>query len=211
MATVLYSQWIPVVLVELPGCPRPLVIEAVRQATIQFCQDSGFWRKELDGFYTVATDAEYELEPPVDSTIADVLLIKVNKREIEPKTQDDLEGMYSDWRDTSGCPTCFFLRDKQTIVLLPIADDAYPVRVIATLKPTQAAQGVDEIVFEEFKDCIKHGAIAYLAKIPEKTWTNPGKSADSQAEFNAGIVKARLSAQNGYSIRKSHRVVARFI
>lgn len=210
MATVPYSQWHPVVLVELPGCPKPLIIEAIRQTAIRFCRESGFWRKELDGFYTIATDYECELEPPVDSTIADVLLIKVGSNELCPKTQDDLEGMYSDWRTTSGSPRYFFLRDTKTAVFVPVPDSQYPVRVLVTLKPTQTAHGVDEIIFEEYKEEIKHGAIAHLAQMPDKDWTNPNKAAFSLAQFEAGIDKAKNRAEHGYNKRKTFRVKPHF-
>lgn len=212
MATVPYSQWVPFVLVELPACPRPLIIEAVRQSAIQFCQESGFWRKELDGFYTVATDAEYELTPPPDSTIAQILTLKVGSCPLVPKTLDDIETMYAKWREQSGKPEYFFLRDSQTAVFVPIPDSsAYEVRVLVTLKPSQAAHGVDECVFEEYKDAVKHGAIAYLANIPEKDWTDPNKAAYSHALFMDGIRKANNRAQHGYSLRKTFRVKPHYI
>ena len=52
MATVPYTQWQPFVQVHVPDCPKALIIEAIRQACIEFCQYSRFWRKELDAFYT---------------------------------------------------------------------------------------------------------------------------------------------------------------
>ena len=107
MATVPYTQWQPFVQVYVPDCPKALIIEAIRQACIEFCQYSRYWRKELDGFYTVATDSEYELITPTDSTIADILVIKINKEPIEPKTQDDLESIYSEWREQNGKPKYF--------------------------------------------------------------------------------------------------------
>ena len=120
MATVSYTQWQPFVQVYVPDCPKALIIEAIRQACIEFCQYSRYWRKELDGFYTVATDSEYELITPTDSTIADILVIKVNKEPIEAKTQDDLESIYSEWREQNGKPKYFFMRDKTSIVFVPI-------------------------------------------------------------------------------------------
>ena len=44
-----------------------------------------------------------------------------------------------------------FMRDKTSIVFVPIPDAAYPVRLLVALKPTQTAQGVDSIIFEEHK------------------------------------------------------------
>ena len=41
------------------------------------------------------------------------------------------------------------MRDKTSIVFVPIPDAAYPVRLLVALKPTQTAQGVDSIIFEE--------------------------------------------------------------
>ena len=47
------------------------------------------------------------------------------------------------------------MRDKTSIVFVPIPDAAYPVRLLVALKPTQTAQGVDSIIFEEHKEAIK--------------------------------------------------------
>jgi hypothetical protein len=45
------------------------------------------------------------------------LVIKVNKEPIEAKTQDDLESIYSEWREQNGKPKYFFMRDKQALSL----------------------------------------------------------------------------------------------
>lgn len=206
MATVPYSQWLPVIQVSVPDCPELLILEAIRQKVIEFCAKSRFWRKELDGFNTVATDSEYEITTPVDSTIADILKIKVNKALLEPKTQDDLESLYQEWRDVTGQPKYFFLRDTSTVVFSPIPDAVYTVRLLVALKPTQAAQGVDEIIFEEYKDAIKHGALAYLMQMPEKSWFSPDMSVFYSTQFEASIVSAKLRAEQGYNLRKTLRV-----
>lgn len=211
MATVPYSQWLPYVLVNVPDCPRALVLEAIRQKTIEFCEKSRFWRTELDGFYTVATDSEYEITSPVDSTIADILLIKVNKQPLEPMTQDDLELLYSEWREVNGVPKYFFLRDTSTAIFVPIPDAAYPVRLLVALKPTQAAHGVDEIIFEEYKEAIKHGALAYLTQMPEKSWSDPNMSVFYQNQFESGLMQAKSRAEHGYNARKTFRVKPNFL
>lgn len=211
METVLYSQWLPSIQVNVPGCPRAMVIEAIRSKAIEFCDRSRFWRKELDGFYTVADDEEYDIETPVETAIADILLIKVDGHELSPKTQDEIEADNNEWRDSSGRPDVFFLRDTKTAVFVPIPDSQYAVRVLVALKPTQAAQGVDEIVFEEHKDTIMHGALAYLMQMPEKTWTNPNLSIFHQGKYDEAVTKAKNKADRGYALRKTFRVKAHFI
>lgn len=206
MSLIPYSQWLPFVQVNVAGCPKALMIEAIRQKAIEFCQRSRFWRKELDGFYTVANDEEYELSAPVDSVIADILLIKVNKCELIQQTQDDLETRYKEWREVKGQPIYFFLKDTSTAILVPIPDAIYPVRLLVSLKPSQAAQGVDAIVFEEYKDVIKHGALAYLCAMQEKEWSNANMVSFYQAQFEAGLSDAKKRAEHGYAMRKTFRV-----
>jgi len=189
MAIVPYTQWLPYVQVNVPDCPKALIVEAIRQKVIEFCQRSLFLRQELDSFYTVADDNEYDLSPPVDTTIAQLLMLKVNKRELEPKTQDDME--------------YFFLKNTNTAILVPKPIGVYPVRILVALKPTQAAQGVDEIIFEEYKDAIKHGALAYLMLMAEKTWSNPNMSAFYQSQFDAAIQESKMRAEQGYAHRKT--------
>ena len=210
MAIVPYTQWLPYVQVNVPDCPKALIVEAIRQKVIEFCQKSLFLRQELDGFYTVADDNEYDLLPPVDNNIAQLLMLKVNKRELEPKTQDDLEEIYQEWRDQDGQPSYFFLKNTYTAILVPKPMGVYPVRLLVALKPTQAAQGVDEIIFEEYKDAIKHGALAYLMLMAEKTWSNPNMSAFYQSQFDAAIQESKMRAEQGYAHRKTFRTKAHY-
>jgi len=210
MAIVPYTQWLPYVQVNVPDCPKALIVEAIRQKVIEFCQKSLFLRQELDGFYTVADDNEYDLSPPVDNNIAQLLMLKVNKRELEPKTQDDMEEIYQEWRDQSGEPQYFFLKNTNTAILVPKPIGVYPVRILVALKPTQAAQGVDEIIFEEYKDAIKHGALAYLMLMAEKTWSNPNMSAFYQSQFDAAITDSKMRAEKGYALRKTFRTKAHY-
>ena len=210
MAIVPYTQWLPYVQVNVPDCPKALIVEAIRQKVIEFCQRSLFLRQELDGFYTVANDNEYDLSPPVDNNIAQLLMLKVNKRELEPKTQDDMEEIYQEWRDQSGEPQYFFLKNTNTAILVPKPIGVYPVRILVALKPTQAAQGVDEIIFEEYKDAIKHGALAYLMLMAEKTWSNPNMSAFYQSQFDAAITDSKMRAEKGYAMRKTFRTKAHY-
>ncbi len=211
MAIVPYTQWLPYVQVNVPDCPKALIVEAIRQKVIEFCQRSLFLRQELDGFYTVADDNEYDLSPPVDNNIAQLLMLKVNKRELEPKTQDDLEEIYQEWRDQEGQPSYFFLKNTNTAILVPKPMGVYPVRLLVALKPTQAAQGVDEIIYEEYKDAIKHGALSYLMLMAEKTWSNPNMSAFYQSQFESSIQESKMRAEKGYALRKTFRVKAHYI
>jgi len=211
MAIVPYTQWLPYVQVNVPDCPKALIVEAIRQKVIEFCQRSLFLRQELDGFYTVADDNEYDLSPPVDNNIAQLLMLKVNKRELEPKTQDDMEEIYQEWRDQSGEPQYFFLKNTNTAILVPKPIGVYPVRILVALKPTQSAQGVDELIFEEYKDAIKHGALAYLMLMAEKSWSNPNMSAFYQSQFDTSVIEAKLRAEKGYAHRKTFRSKPKYI
>ncbi len=85
-AAIVYTQWLPHVQVKVPDCPKARIYYCIRQKVIEFCQLLPlFLRQELDSFYTVADDNEYDLSPPVDNNIAQLLMLKVNKRELQTK------------------------------------------------------------------------------------------------------------------------------
>ena len=71
---------------------------------------------------------------------------------------------------------------------------------------TQTAQGVDEIIFEEHKEAIKFGALAYLMMMPNKEWSDQNGSVFYKQQFIELSTKAKTIAEQGFNLRKSFRV-----
>lgn len=211
MTAVSYNQWLPATQAHLTNCPTDMILEAIRTTCIMFCASTRYLRVELDPFNTVATNDEYNLSPPVDSAIAEILSLRINGRQLMPTTVNALEAETADWKLRSGTPTRYFQRGKATVVVNPVPANVYQVRAVVVVKPTQSSGGVDERIFEEWKPAITSGVLAYLMAMPEKEWSNPNLSAYHGTLYSAAVVDARNQADSGYSLTRPSRVRARFL
>ncbi len=211
MTAVAYTQWLPAVQIHVPECPTPMITEAVRSTCIRFCGESRYLREELDPFNTVATDEEYEIAAPADCAIAEILSLRVDGTQLKPTTVDALENEVVDWQDLTGRPTRYFQRSRAVIVMNPVPDAAYVSRAVVAIKPSQSSGGVDERVFEEWKDAIASGALAYLMAMPGQAWSNPELAGYHGGLFSSAVSRARNQADAGYSLTRPSRVRARFL
>lgn len=187
-----YDAFLPYISIHVPNCPELLILEKINQCVIDFCIKTGFLRKELDGFYTSESGSEYDIDTPIDTTIDSIISVSVNNRQIEAKNVDDLDSdIGGNWRELIGVPSYYYMPTVNKIVFVPIPLTRYPVRIIATLKPTQTAKSIDEIIFQEFKNTIVDGVLSSLFIIPQKEWSNPELSV-----FIRKITKNRQHKQN---------------
>lgn len=210
MATA-YSAWLPTIQPHVPDCPSPMIIEAVRQACIDFCESSGYLRVDLEPFNTVATDEEYELTAPTDTVVCRVLTVRCGDRILEATTQERLDADASYWRNLTGQPARYIQPDQDTIILSPTPDSVEPVKVFATVRPSQASGAVDDQIFERFKDRIASGAMARLMAMPAVAWSNPELSAYHANIFGDGVSDAADKAARGLSNSVRLRVRPRFL
>lgn len=206
-----YTEWLPAIQPHVPACPSPMIIEMVRQACIDFCESSGYLRVNLDAFNTVADDDTYELTAPVDTVVCRVLHVRCGDRTLEATTQEVLEQESNYWRDKTGQPNRYIQPDQDTIILNPVPDAVEAVNVFATVRPSQASGGVDDQIFERFKDRITSGALARLMAMPGLPWSNAELSAYHAGIYNGGVSDAADSAARGLTNAVRLRVRPRFL
>lgn len=210
MATA-YTEWLPAIQPYVPNCPSPMIIEAVRQACIDFCESSGYLRANLDPFNTVQSDDTYELTAPIDTVVCRVLHVRCGDRTVEAATQESLEQETNRWRSLSGPPVRYIQPDQDTIILNPVPNGIEAVYVFATLRPSQASGGVDDQIFERFKDRITSGALARLMAMPNLPWSNPELSGYHAGIYGGGVSDAADSAARGLTNAVRLRVRPRFL
>lgn len=211
MTAVAYTQWLDHIQPHVPDCPSPMILQAVRQACIEFCRASRYLRVNLDPFNTVVDDDEYELPAPVDTVVSSVLNVRCGDRLLDAATQEDLDAEANYWRDLQGQPSRYIQPDEETIILNPVPQEIVAVRILAALRPSQASGGVDGVIFERFMLPIASGAMAWLMAMPAVAWSNPELSAYHSGLFRAGIAEAADKAARGLTNNKALRSKPRFM
>jgi hypothetical protein len=80
--------------------------------------------------------------------------------------------------------------------------------VYAVLKPNRAGTGVEDWIYETWADTIVSGAIAQLAMIPNKEWTDVSLAAMHKGMFERAITTARTRDFRGVKLSVRQRPFA---
>lgn len=172
-------QLIDECLLELPGCPRPLVAMVLRDTVRDFLRRSQVLTVELTAIDIVAETYLYTLTLPAGHdgfriyrpTL--VVLAGVEQR----------SGI--DWRMSDA--TTLQLRDE------PSAADTAGLEVTVALA-LDDEQSADLSDLEDWYPAICGGIKGTLMAQPAKPWSNPGSAMVNRAEYNDGLGKAMLHA-----------------
>jgi hypothetical protein len=90
-----------------------------------------------------------------------------------------------------GAPIYVSIVNDDSVRLYPTPDGKYTFTGVVILKPKLSATGVEDFIYDTHGRAIASGAIARLAEIPNKEWSNPELSLQHRFEFNRGITNAK--------------------
>ncbi len=197
------TDFLPLVLPEVDGCPSPVAVNAVRNACRAFCQTSRYWQEDLTAFASVAGQELYPLTPPTNTNICAVI-------------QNDVTfdgGVVYESGDTvpkrciavtSSSPSRYYIVNHGGSLNLrpyPIVNqslaDAFVVTV--ALKPSNTAAEVDDRVYIDHLETIAAGALERLFNMEGQKWTNKKAAMGKGFDFTRGVSEARIAVSKGYS------------
>lgn len=195
------ESFIPKVQPYVPGCPRALIVEHIRDAAIRFCEESTIWRETLDSADAVIGVDDYTMTPDNFSRVTTIVNIMYDGTPIEHKTEEELDHIDYKWRTgITGTPKYYTLlapnRFKLSRVPEATITDGLVVRV--ALKPLPSATTVADILFNDWYLQIAEGAKASLKGMKEKIWSDPNGAMDCARNFTFGYTEARIRAQHGF-------------
>lgn len=192
--TVLWTAFYDYILPDLPGCPFAVADNALRLAAIAFCEQSLAWRYQHPGVSVVPATAEYAFVPPAEAVVHAITYAEFAGKEIEAHA-GEANIRIADWRNRTGTPE-YVLGGATSLTLVPIPDVAGTLKLTVALKPSPTATGVDDNIFNEYREAIVHGALAKLMLSPKKPYTSPNLATYHQQQFTiltgaAGMRQAR--------------------
>lgn len=192
------SAFFPRLLPSVLGCPEPLAQQALLDSAIEFCGRSLAVTTMLDAVTVTAGNASFVVPTPADTTIAQVLNLWFDGRQIDSSP-------YSESTDAiapAGEPRYFYGQDINevfNITLMPAPDRTVAGGVVmrAALKPTRTAAQVHNILFERYAPAIIDGALAILMSINDQPFSNEQKAMVLSSSARAKANAARTDALYG--------------
>ena len=196
------------------GAPMPLLERNVRLAIIEFCEFTLTWRHELDAMDLVAGTNEYELTVPDFTRLVTVAYAGDDDLRIVPTTMMTLDTTQEAWRKTGTSNRAsqaqwYYLPDRTKIrlYLTPFEAKTEGLKVIVVLKPTQDAKSVEDFLYEDHLEAIRHGTLARVLAIPAKEWSNAQMAAWHKAEFEKLKKKEKAERLNDYTRESTFSVL----
>jgi hypothetical protein len=213
--TVSFEQFYAEVLPFVPSCPDIVALNAIRNAAIDFCGSSHAWQQDVDPIGLSADEGDYDIDIPTHADVADIAFVTVGGRDIQPKSADELTGMFgTDWRDRTGSPVFYNkLAQDDAMTLVPKPDVNFvatgaTLNVRVVLTPTRTTTVCDTAIYNAWLEPIAAGAKARLFLMTGQSYYNPVASAMNLSAFRRGIHEAAV-ARNKSNVRSDLRVAFR--
>lgn len=202
MSQVSYELFLPEVMPYVHDVPEVVAVQAIRNACIEFCQETHYLQENLDpitgqknvGLYDLcANETGYKVVEVMQAYYGDQLLI--------PKSQEELNNIYrtSNWEELSGNPYYYFRTraGEMRLVTKPTITEANKLKIKAAVAPSRASTTVDDELFERFLEYIAFGARARLYNTPNQPYYDPKTAMEYTKRFNDAMAETRTRVYKG--------------
>jgi len=198
---------IPKVKREVPSCPRAVILDEIRNTLIDFCINTDIYVQDLTPLLTVQNVNQYEsdcLDIPVGTELNHILdifrssspsttaLSKKSLTPLEAKSQIGSVSIFNFYG--TGKIKYYTQKDQETILFAPTPEENQTLYVLYSLKPSQTATTIPNIILNEYQETIIHGTLYRLQMMKDSPWT------DLQA---ADINKRMYDKGEALAVRKS--------
>lgn len=185
----------PDVLPHVPGCPMPMVDDAILKAVIDFCNRSRAYRFSPADIAVVASTADYTVSDlPATTAIAWLLAAELDD---VPLDLLDPGSVPQSWATEEGAASAAIVASETAIGLRQVPDETGTLRVRLALRPSLTATTYPDEFHNLYQEAIAAGALAKLFAQPNKPWSAPGLVTDCRNKFDSAINAAEYRADHG--------------
>lgn len=170
-----WELFLPDVLPSVPNVTEPMAEHHIRRAAQDFCQRTRAWTKALDPTTTWASTSAYDLELPDQTELVRLESATLNGQDIAVWRKGD-----------EACGRYVFTPEGKTVEFNTVPGAGLALVVTASLKPGNAAEGVEDFLFDRYVVQIALGAVARLTS-----------DAVKQAEFEAACSRVATEVWRG--------------
>jgi len=204
----------PMLRIELPGIPQPVLDATIVRVVRQFFWKSEAWKYTSDnGKDWVAGAAAIPTLTPGTDIPTGTIVKRIDTAkydadgaawddEIPFKTRDELDRENPDWEtETGSSPSSWTIDNDGEARVIPktLATVTTGLLLRAIIVPSDSVTTtIPNFLFFDNEEAFKAGVLAQLLKLPGKDWTDPRKAQTQEAAFALGIVSAKSRAEAGF-------------
>jgi len=166
-----YTDMLPYVVNDLPGCPQPVIVQSLQQAGRKFCVDTEALREELT-IDVVEDQTEYDLRPTQMTLVHRIFNVEYDGTDLKEDK--------------------YVLQEGDTLVLedAPTEDITGGLVVTIVRRPMITSMILPVWFMERWSEAIMAGARAELMFQPMKPWSNPELGTYWDRQYKIGVAQA---------------------
>lgn len=204
----LYPQVYP----SVPGAPDVALLDAIRQASIEFAEKTHAWQDVLAGINIVANTHTYTIPTVTDRASDGIVDAWHDGQLLDPTSPDVLTANETNWTTMTGTPKWYYQPTQDVVRLVPNPTAALTAGLVLRVefKPSQTATTIPDHFYNHYAKDIANGAIAALLMVPDKPWTNFKLAVAKRLQFDEAIASANVRSAKGFT-KAPKRAVSRFL
>lgn len=199
-----WDDFLPLVTPHLPTCPSAFIRSRLAEVAADFFARTYLWRDNIDAIYLAPNQVEYDLD--AEAVVEDVIAVTYGEHVLD---RADARLLPHNQLGEKGEPRMYWVHADNTVRVHPIPEERARLKVSAVLKPSRTGTGVEDWVYETWADTIVDGAIAKLAAIPGKDWTDIAMSEMRRRMYEMAITRARVRDFRGVRLTVRQRPAVR--
>ncbi len=200
----IWDDFIPLISPHLPGCPNASMRLYLASTSADFFARTYLWREQIDAIYIAPNQVDYDLD--TDTGLVENVISVVHNE--TPLTRTDLRLIGAEKLSEVGEPREYWIQADNSIRIFPTPEERTVLKVYAVLKPNRSGTGVEDWIYETFADTIVSGAIAQLAMIPGKEWSDITMAGMHKGLYERAITNARIRDFRGVHLMVRQRPAA---
>ena len=189
------KKWKPYIFPDILESSFPSVEFAVREAAIEFCEETLLWSEDLTAINVVAATASYTLSPPSLSRLVAIDSVHHKATGAANSAYDPLDPIPQEhkdlvsttaWRYDSGTPTGYYHNEEITPLFLhPIPDTnaTSGLLVRVHLIPSEDCTTLEDFLWNQYQDVLTAGAKGLLFSQKAMPWYDTTEATAQRQKF----------------------------
>jgi hypothetical protein len=213
------SAFLPWAMPHCQGAPFPQVLQALHEASREFCVATRLWRYTAQA---TITSQDAVVVAPQYTSIVEFEAATFNGQPIEPVLWSESRPDQLEAQPVTGMPSTITQTGPNVVTLIPWMEGT--LRLSMFLQPAvgelygsnpeapmeNAFHVVPEFIFANHAALIAHGGLSRVLMVPNKPYTNPEMAAYHGGMFDRGLRHLNSSGIRGQQ-KAPLRVPARFL
>ena len=198
-----YTDLYPYLSPELPGCPDPVILQALQKAGRMFCLDTEAWWEQLKPVNLVDGQVSYRISPSWEAEVKRIRDLRINTAEgiangdegdpVNPALYDFYPAGNKTPLGTSISENTVILDDS----LEPADNVTNGLEVSIILVPYLDSDKLDPVFLNSWIEALIGRAMADLMSMTGKKWMNPGRANVYELQYQKARSRAKIEKIRG--------------